>query len=549
MNSEGAAYPGNKFPKELNRGGVNFVLGSSKDGDMNALVAKGQTIDLPAGEFNRVHLLVASDGGTTNQIVIGPLAQSFDIPNWTGFIGQWDNRLWNNPTDKIDLEPVEPPIGLVPGYINRTPVAWFATHHNTPDGDAFYDFSYLFELTYNLPLATKTLTLPEDSKVRVFAISVAREPGATPPVAPLYDTLEDHQPGGMPLIPQAGKKFNTVTAITLVPPLYHWPGDLRFTLDGSDPTADSVAYVEPFLADDTVNLAVAQIDRNGKIGPVVRGTVEIHDHSSPELINVLTLNSGNAVTLTFSKPVGLATAVDANNYAVEPSLPVSNITRSQDGRNVALVFASQIPTNTSYTLRVTGIRDTTPYKNVMVPTEHSFNADNIVYLLESSQLPAQSVKAEVAGLPLSAKDSWTMNILVKPDRAPESRTIIAGFGRDRDNSSGGTSRYFSVFDDGIRFWSANRDVITDSPLEVGRWQMLTATYDGKTLAVYKDGIPIGEREIALRNDPDAYVNIGTSDPWNQRRSFHGEVKDFTIRRGALTQEEVRQLFDQTRLNQ
>ena len=45
-------------------------------------------------------------------------------------------------------------IGLTPGFIKRTPVAWFATHHNTPQGDAFYDYSYLFQLSYDLPAGT-----------------------------------------------------------------------------------------------------------------------------------------------------------------------------------------------------------------------------------------------------------------------------------------------------------------------------------------------------------------------------------------------------------
>lgn len=549
MDTQGNDYPAEMFPQKLNREGVNFQLGAGDDGEKNALAARGQTVDLPAGNFNRVHLLVAADGDTTNTIAIGGAEQPFNVPNWTGYVGQWDNRIWDGTIGEINYDPGEATVGLVPGYIKRTPVAWFATHHNSPQGDAYYHYSYIYQLSYDLPAGAKSLTLPNDPRVRVFAVSVASEPGATPPGAPLYDTLADHQPGGAPLIPQAGQSFNTATAITLVAPLYHQPGDLHYTLDGSDPTVSSPVYDQPFTAEDTVNLAVAQIDASGKVGPITRGEIVIHDHSSPQLVNVLAETESNALELTFSKPVDPATATDAKNYVIQPALTISSIVQSPDDRKVALTFTGPIPAGTDFTLTPNGIKDRTPFSNVIEPTPQPFNAQNLVYTLPAAKLPDQSVSLPVAGLPLQKDDAWTMNVLVKPDQQPESRTLIAGFGQGGDNPRGGTSRYFAVFNEGIRFWSANRDVETGSPLEAGRWQMLTATYDGKTLTVYKDGETIGQKDIELSNDAEAYVNIGTPDAWQRQRRFHGEVRDFTIRRGALTDRQIRQLFDATKSGQ
>ena len=549
MSADGGAYPAELFPKTLDREGVDFKLGSAADGDKNALTARGQSLDLPAGNYNRVHLLVAADGDTTSQIKIGSLEQPFNVPNWTGYVGQWDNRLWNNPAHKRDFEASQPPIGLVPGFIKRTPVAWFATHHNTPQGDAYYNYSYLFELTYDLPAGTTSLTLPENAQIRVFAVSVAHEPDGTPPAAPLYDTLADHQPGGAPIIPQAGQTFDRVTAITVIPPLYHRPGDLHYTLDGSDPTAKSPVYAQPLPAEETLNLAVAQIDQNGNVGPITRGIVEVHDQSPPALVNALTRNDANTLDLTFSKPLDASTAADAKNYTVQPALAISSASPSADGRNVTLTFATPIPAGTEYTLSVSGIKDQTTAGNVIESTTRRFNAENIVYILKAASLPAQAIKTRVSGLPLKQEDTWTMNVLVKPSLAPENRTVIAGFGRETDNSSEGTSRYFAVFDDGIRFWAASRDVASSSPLEVGRWQMLTATYNGSTLTLYKDGDPIAKKDVALSTDPDTLVSIGKPDPWDHQRSFHGDVQEFTIRRGSLTEAEVRQLFEKTKPNQ
>jgi alpha-mannosidase len=139
-----------------------------------------------------------------------------------------------------------------------------------------------------------------------------------------------------------------------------------------------------------------------------------------------------------------------------------------------------------------------------------------------------------------------MNLFVKATQLPETRTIIGGFGRDTDSPKEGTSRYFAVFDGNIHFWTANRDLRTRSPFEVGRWQMFTATYNGKTLSLYKDGNPIAKRDVELSDDAEANVNIGTPDPWEHERSFHGEVQDFSIRRGAFTTAEVKQLFAHTK---
>ena len=424
MNASGAAYPAEMFPKQVTREGVEFQLASVADGEKNALTAHGQSVELPAGKFNRVHLLVAADGDTTSQIKIGATAQPFNVPNWSGYIGQWDNRLWDNPTQKIDLEPSRPPVGLVPGYIKRTPVAWFATHHNTPQGDAFYDFSYLFELTYDLPAGTKNLTLPENSKIKVFAVSVASEPSATPPAAPLYDTLADHQPSGIPSIPQAGKSFKQATAVTIVPSLYYRPGELHYTLDGSDPTASSPAYEQPIESSETVKLAVAQIDASGKVGPIVRGVIEIHDNTPPTVISVLAEKNLNALNLAFSKALDPATATDAKNYVVQPVLAISKIAQTANGRNVTVTFAASIPDGTDFTLNVSGIKDKSAAGNVIMPIALPFSSQNIAYALKSAQLPAQGIKTKVAGLPLQKNDAWTMNVLVKPDRAPDNRGVL-----------------------------------------------------------------------------------------------------------------------------
>ena len=562
MDADGDAFSAEMFPAQVTSEGVKFQLGPTADGARNALAAHGQGLNLPEGDFNRVHLLVAADGDATAQIKIGDTEQPFDVPNWTGFIGEWDNRIWDSPgsggssagpnaTAGAEVTKGEKgiPVGLTPGFIKRTPVAWFATHHNTPQGDAYYQFSYLFQLSYDLPAGVKNLTLPDDPKIRVFAVSVSHEPGATPPASPLYDTLADHQPGGAPLIPQDGQTFADATQITLLPPLYHEPHGLHYTLDGSEPTAASPVYEGPFFASDTTKIVAREIDANGYIGPVARGVVTVHDTTPPRVVSV-SADRGTALNLGFSEPVNPATALDNGNYTIQPPASISRITPSPHGLGVTLTFSPPLTPGTSYTVALHGIKDASPAGNVIEPVTKPFNAENIVYTLASAELPGNAVTTQVSGLPVLKSDPWTMNLLVKADAQPAHRVILAGFGQPKDDQGAGAqARYLAVFPEDIEFWFGGKNLKTNSPLDLGRWQMLTVTFDGGTLAIYKDGEPIGKERVGFRADADGVVTVGAADPWEHTNAFQGSVKNFTIRRGAMTDKEARHLFEENKTEQ
>ncbi len=554
MDGNGGTYPAEMFPQQLTREGVEFKLGPIANGARNALAAHGQKLEIPAGEFNRVHLLVAADGDASSQIKIGNADHPFDVPNWTGFIGQWDNRVWDPAdtgayseaqADAFNVEHKDPPIGLTPGFIKRTPVAWFATHHNTPQGDAYYEFSYLFQLSYDLPKGAKNLTLPDNPKIRVFAVSVSRQPAATPPAAPLYDTLADHLMGGAPIIPQAGQTFANATKISLIPPLYYHPHDLHYTLDGSDPTAASPVYDGPFYKADTVNIAVRQIDTGGRQGPITRGMINIHDTNPPQLLSAFT-DKAKSLILAFSEPLDNATASDAKNYTIQPPAPVTTVSLSPDGMTATLVFDSPLISGTSYTVALHGIKDTAPAANQMVPVTKPFKADNIIYSLAAAKLPAETVTKPVSDLPVHQKDAWTMNVFVRAEAKPEQRVILVGFGKAEDKTSvAAGARYLAVYPDGIEFWHGGKNVKTNSPLDVGRWQMLTVTFNGDNVALYKDGESIGKAHARFGADADPIISVGATDPWEHQHAFEGSIKNFTLRRGALSEKEVKALFSQS----
>jgi alpha-mannosidase len=200
--ADGRALPAEMLPAELAFSGVKFDLAPARTGTPNAVVAKGQTIQLPAGKFNRVYVLAASaDGDQKATFRVGEKAVDATIQDWGGFIGQWDDRIWQSKEVPVPpragapagtrTDPYGEMTGLKPGFIKRAQVAWFASHRHTADGaNEPYAYSYLFAYPLDVPAGATTLTLPDNQKIRILAISVAQEGAAAKPAQPLYDTLE-----------------------------------------------------------------------------------------------------------------------------------------------------------------------------------------------------------------------------------------------------------------------------------------------------------------------------------------------------------------------
>jgi alpha-mannosidase len=191
FDADGRAFAAEMLPRDLEFGGIRFQLAPATEA--NAAEARGQTITLPDGKFTRIYLLMAAANGDQKAtFLLGEKPVELLVQDWGGYIGQWDNREWkstvgNLPRGVIGLEYA----GLKPGYIKRTPVSWYASHRHTAAGaNEAYEYSYLYGYVLDLPENTKTLTLPDNSKIRVLAITVSDEAMQFKPAQPLYDVLE-----------------------------------------------------------------------------------------------------------------------------------------------------------------------------------------------------------------------------------------------------------------------------------------------------------------------------------------------------------------------
>jgi alpha-mannosidase len=219
FDAKGNAMPAEMLPVDLRFNAVEFHLAPAATGKNNAVTAKGQTIQLPAGQFNRVYVLAASaEGDQKATFKAGDQAIDLTVQNWGGFIGQWDTRVWNlqdrdwassanhavwpmagnAPRGRTEPRYPDDFVGMTPGYIKLADVAWFCSHHHTAEGlNEPYQFSYLFAYGIDLPAGAKTLTLPSNESIRVLAVSVAEEGPQVKPAQPLYDTLGRTEPGTM----------------------------------------------------------------------------------------------------------------------------------------------------------------------------------------------------------------------------------------------------------------------------------------------------------------------------------------------------------------
>jgi alpha-mannosidase len=230
FDGKGDALPAEMLPTALQFSGVPFHLAPAATGTPDAIVARGQSIPLPQGNFNRLYLLAASsDGDQTATFRVGDHAAALTIQNWGGFIGQWDTRLWKSEPDSVNEHGKRIPLrkdwavsahhaawpglsfrssatwsprypedylGLKPGYIKQNALAWYSDHYHTPQGlNEPYAYSYLFGYSIEMPQHAKALVLPNNDKIRILAVSVARVAPEVTPAQPLYDTLNQADEG------------------------------------------------------------------------------------------------------------------------------------------------------------------------------------------------------------------------------------------------------------------------------------------------------------------------------------------------------------------
>jgi alpha-mannosidase len=190
FDADGRCIAAEMLPATITAQDVTFQIAPA--GQNNAVACKGQMIDLPAGNFNRIYILAAANGGPVDgTFKVGDTQVKLAIQDWTKRIGQWDRRLWNMPLRPNGFPAQAQMTGLEPGYIHRDQVAWYSSHRHSADGtNDTFEYSYLFKYALDLPAGAKQITLPNDPRIRIMAITAASNANDDArPAQPLYDEL------------------------------------------------------------------------------------------------------------------------------------------------------------------------------------------------------------------------------------------------------------------------------------------------------------------------------------------------------------------------
>ncbi len=183
----GRTIPAELLPAEVTSEDISFKIGSTADGAKNVVAARGQVINLPAGDFNKLYILAAATEDTKGNLRIGKQAANLGVQSWTGLVGQHYNRKFY----MNDLKVAE----IASAYSKPDDIAWYASHRHSPAANDAYQYSYLYKYEFTLDKGTRSVTLPDNSKIKIFAITVANKTNEeTVPLQPLYDDFKDNKP-------------------------------------------------------------------------------------------------------------------------------------------------------------------------------------------------------------------------------------------------------------------------------------------------------------------------------------------------------------------
>jgi alpha-mannosidase len=305
FDGKGDALPAEMLPTRIAFNGVIFNLAQAKTGSPNAIVSRGQRIELPTGAYDRVYILAASANGDQKAAFeVAGKKQELDIEDWGGFIGQWDDRQWSSAGQNDNYGDM---VGLKSGFIKRADLAWYSTHHHDAAGkNVAYSYSYLFGYGIDLPSGSRTIRLPNNPNVRILAISVASENPRTRAVQPLYDVLPSPNAGApgfsltTPSTMSVSQGMKTTSRIITMPRAA-FDSKIKLSISGLPEGVEATFDPEVTTASSTLTLTSTRSAVAGTATITISGQADKLSQSTTMVLTVLPV-------LTGTVPVNLSSA-------------------------------------------------------------------------------------------------------------------------------------------------------------------------------------------------------------------------------------------------
>ena len=384
FDGKGDALPAEMLPSQIAFNGVIFHLAPAKTGSPNALVAKGQKIELPSGHYNRVYVLAASANGDQKATFeSGGEKAELNVEDWGGFIGQWDDRQWSSAGENDNYGEM---IGLKPGYIKRADLAWYSTHHHDAAGkNVAYRYSYLFGYGIDLPAGAKTLTLPKNADIRILAISVADENPQTHPVQPLYDVLPSRNAGTPDFSISAAPKASvsqgmTSTSRILMMPRGSFDSKIKLTVSGLPEGVSARFNPEVATGSSTLTLTAAKSAAPATTTITVSGT-------SGELSRSVTTALSVTPVLTGTVPVDLSSAYNVSGIYKKGSKfePAASLDAGGFAFSEETLGTEQVGAEVVFRLGPANVADAVSSKTVDLPADKFASVRILATAVEGNQ--------------------------------------------------------------------------------------------------------------------------------------------------------------------
>lgn len=178
------SIPAELVPAVITSEDIKFTMGNTADEANNAVSCNNQEIELPAGTFNKIYILAAATEDTKGVFKVDNQDNDLAIQKWTGFIGQFYNRSFTS-EEMSSVKAIANP------YVKNDNVAWFASHRHAsyPSQNDAYQYCYLYKYAISIPKGAKKITLPENIKIKILAITVANDTNDN--VNPLQSLKDD----------------------------------------------------------------------------------------------------------------------------------------------------------------------------------------------------------------------------------------------------------------------------------------------------------------------------------------------------------------------
>lgn len=194
LQGSGCSLPAELCPQGFTAGGVSFKMPDTQ-ASSDVMVARGQTIDLPKS-MTKLYIAAASTLGDRDAtFYLDGREKQIKIAAMTEHYGNWDMAGLN-----------------IKASHKNAPIAFEFTHTHHPEGDIPNGKAYFY--LYELDIRNaKTLTLPEDNRIIILAMTAVKKFSNTKRATRLIDKIptENYSFGDIPPIDKIIDKAEFIT--------------------------------------------------------------------------------------------------------------------------------------------------------------------------------------------------------------------------------------------------------------------------------------------------------------------------------------------------